>query len=72
MKVRTKKIIFFCIIAWAFFTTIINLNLMNRITKLEINQVFTDENVKSSIQRLSYDVHQLRINTTQYNGENFE
>lgn len=65
---KHKKIIFFSSIGWAFFMTIISLNLMNRVIALELNQSFNDGDIRSSIQRLSEDVYQLKSSENQYSG----
>jgi hypothetical protein len=41
---------------------------MNRVIALEINQSFGDGDIRSSIQRLSEDVHQLKTSENQYSG----
>jgi hypothetical protein len=62
MTEKSKKIILFSTIGWAFFMSIISLNLVNRVIALEINQSFDDGDIRSAIQRLSEDVHRLKTN----------
>ena len=68
MTEKNRKIILFSTIGWAFFMSIISLNLMNRVIALEIDKSFNDDDVRAAIQRLSEDVHQLKTNDETYSN----